>query len=124
MSDPHFSDDAPRDSWLDEYRRSVERLRGETAEELGGQPMQPEALSAIALALASLPLVALLLPTIPVEPKVWQVALALVAVWGTAFRIQSARYARFHTRWQGKVVALRIAATTPVPARPPLLSRR
>ena len=46
--------------------------------ELGRQPMPPEALSAIALAVTSVPLVALLLPPVPIEPQVWQVGLALI----------------------------------------------
>ena len=96
---------APEEGWLGDYRRAVERLRGEAVAEFGGQPMPPEAMSAIALALTALPLVALMLPVVPMEPKVWQVALALVAAWSAAFRIQSVRYARFHELWQRKVKA-------------------
>ena len=104
-------------SYLDDYRAAVERLRGETVAEIGGQPMPPETLSMIAVTVASLPLVALMLPAVPVEPKVWQVGLALFAVWLAAFRIQSLRYARFHERWQRKVAAHHAAAAmAPAPS--------
>ena len=74
MTELDPTDDVSRDDdWLADYRRAVEQLRGETVAELGRQPMPPEALSAIALAITSLPLVALMLPPIPVEPQVWQV---------------------------------------------------
>jgi hypothetical protein len=100
------TDDVSREGgWLADYRRAVEQLRGETVAELGRQPMQPEAFSAIALAVASLPMVALMLPPVPVEPQVWQVGLALLVVWLATFRIQSVRYARFHEHWRRKVVA-------------------
>jgi hypothetical protein len=102
-TDPH--DEVQEDGWLADYRRTVERLRGETEAEFGSQPMPPEALSVIALAIVSLPLLALLLPPVPLEPTVWQVGFALLAVWLAAFRIQSVRYARFHELWQRKVVA-------------------
>ncbi|HVH01776.1 MAG TPA: hypothetical protein VM891_02275 [Amaricoccus sp.] len=107
-----FDEGSREGGWLADYRRAVEQLRGETVAELGAQPMPPEALSAIALAVAALPVVAMMLPSMPLEPQVWQVAVAMVAVWLAAFRIQSVRYARFHERWQRKVVALAAAATT------------
>jgi hypothetical protein len=114
MTELDWTDDRWRDDdWLADYRRAVERLRGETAAELGGQPMPPEALSAIALAVASVPLLALLLPPVPVEPQVWQIGLAMAVVWLAAFRIQSVRYARFHDRWRRKVVGLSAAAVAP-----------
>jgi hypothetical protein len=113
MSDTDPIDDASREGGcLADYRRAVERLRCETVAELGREPMPPEALSAIALAVVSLPLVALMLPSIPVEPEVWQVGVALVAVWLGAFRIQSVRYARFERHWQRKVVAHAAAAAS------------
>jgi hypothetical protein len=106
MSHSNWSDEGFREGgWLADYRRAVEQLRGETVAELGRQPMPPEALSAIALAVAALPIIALMLPPIPLELKVWQVGLAMVAVWLATFRIQSIRYARFHERWRRKVVA-------------------
>ena len=71
MTELDWTDDRPRDDdWLAGYRRAVEQLRGETVAELGRQPMPPEALSAIALAITSVPLVALLLPPVPIEPQV------------------------------------------------------
>ena len=79
--------------------------------EFGRQPMPPEKLSVIALAMAALTIIALLLPPIPVEPQVWQVGIALVVVWLATFRIQSVRYARFHEHWQRKVLAHTAAAT-------------
>ncbi len=94
---------------LADYRATVERLRGETAAEFGGQPMPPEKLSMIATAVASLPLVALLLPTSPVEPEVWHLAGAQALVWFAAFRIQSPRYRRFMDMWRGKVAACEFA---------------
>jgi hypothetical protein len=116
MSDPDWTDDRLRDGdWLAGYRCAVEQLRGETVAELGRQPMPPEALSAIALAVSLLPLVVLLLPPVPVEPKVWQVGLALLIVWLAAFRIQSVRYARFHECWRRKIVELAAAAAAPGP---------
>jgi hypothetical protein len=106
MSHSDWSEEGVREGgWLADYRRAVEQLRGETVAELGRQPMPPEALSAIALGVAALPMVALMLPPIPIEPQVWQVGLALVAVWLATFRIQSVRYARFHEHWRRKVVA-------------------
>ena len=106
MSQRDLPDEGPRDGgWLADYRRAVEQLRGETVAELGRQPMPPEALSAIALAVTALTIIALLLPPIPVEPQVWQVGIALVVVWLGAFRIQSVRYARFHEHWRRKVLA-------------------
>ena len=69
--------------------------------------MPPEKLSMIAVAVASLPLVALMLPTIPGQPQVWQVAAAELLVWLAAYRIQSARYERFHACWRLKIAAHR-----------------
>ena len=116
MTELDWTDDRPRDDdWLAGYRRAVEQLRGETVAELGRQPMPPEALSAIALAITSVPLMALLLPPVPIEPQVWQVGLAMTIVWLASFRIQSVRYARFHDRWRRKVVGLAAAAAAPGP---------
>ena len=103
-------------NYLADYRAAVERLRGEAAAEVGGQPMLPEALSTIAVMLASLPLLATFLPAIPLEPNGWQQAGALFVVWLVAFRIQSQRYARFHDCWRRKVVAHTAAA---IAVRPP-----
>jgi hypothetical protein len=114
MSDLDPADDNLREGgWLADYRRAVEKLRGETVAEFGGQPMPPEALSAIAVALTSLPLVAMMLPTVPVEPTMWEVGLALLAVWLGAFRIQSVRYGRFQRHWRQKVAAFAAAASAP-----------
>ena len=66
-------EDAVADTdYLDDYRAAVERLRGETVAEIGGQPMPPEKLSMFAVMIASLPLMALLHPAIPIEPHGWQ----------------------------------------------------
>ena len=98
-----------------DYRRAVEQLRGETVAELGGQPMPPEALSAIALA---------------VDVGAADGAAAAAdsgraagvagrardgVVWLAAFRIQSVRYPRFHEHWRRKVVGLAAAAAVPGP---------
>jgi hypothetical protein len=92
-------------SYLDDYRAAVERLRGETVAEVGGQPMAPETASMLAVLIASLPLLALLHPAIPLQPHVWQHGSALLVVWVLAFRVQSLRYARFHARWHRKIAA-------------------
>ena len=108
MSDTRLrSNDDPLwdQSCLADYRETVERLRGETVEELGAQPMLPEKLSMIATAVACVPLVALMLPTVPVEPSGWHIGVIQFAVWLTAFQIQRLRYARFHEVWQQKVAA-------------------
>lgn len=115
--DPHRDEGC-----LAEYRAVVARLHDETEAELGGQPMSPEKLSMIAVALASLPLVALLLPTVPLEPQVWQVAAAEIAVWLAAFRIQSLRYDRFDARLRRKIALHRMLEPVPVPRA--LLRRR
>ena len=122
-------DYAPREEsfadtdYLDDYRAAVERLRGETAEEIGGQPMTPEKFSMFAVMLASLPLVAMLLPAIPLELHGWQDALALFAVWGVAFRVQSLRYARFQARWSRKIAAHQVAEVRAVAGGRSYLSR-
>lgn len=123
----HFNqtprEDGPA-SYLDEYRAAVERLRGETVAEIGGQPMLPEKLSMFAVMVASLPLMAFLHPAIPVEPNGWHAAATLLVVWWAAFRIQNLRYARFHARWRHKIAAHHAAeAMDPVPATS-YLSRR
>ena len=111
-------------SYLEDYRAAVERLRGETVAEIGGQPMPPEKLSMFAMMIASLPLVALLHPAIPLEPHGWQDGLALLAVWLVAFRVQSLRYARFDARWHRKIAAHHAAEALPAVADRSLLSRR
>ncbi len=111
----------PGQCCLSEHRETVERLRCETAAELGAEPMQPEKFSMIAVAVASLPLVALMLPTIPGQPQVWQIAFAELAVWLAAFRIQSARYERFHARWRLKIAA-HGAEPAPAPYASPMKS--
>ena len=98
-------EDFAETSYLDDYRAAVERLRGETVAEVGGQPMAPETASMLAVLIAALPLIALLHPAVPLEPHGWQDGLALLFVWLAAFRIQSLRYARFHARWRRKVAA-------------------
>ena len=104
----------PRDyDALHDYRATVDRLREETAAELGGQPMPPEKLSMIAMALAALPLVASMLPTVPVELATWQVALVLALVWTASFRLQCGRYDRFEARWNRKVLAHARTVTRP-----------
>jgi hypothetical protein len=106
----------PRDyDALHDYRATVDRLREETAAELGGQPMPPEKLSMIAMALAALPLVASMLPTVPVELATWQVALVLALVWTASFRLQCGRYDRFQARWNRKVLAHAGTAAQPAP---------
>jgi hypothetical protein len=52
---------------------------------------------------------AMLHPALPLELHGWQDALALFAVWAVAFRVQNLRYARFHARWHGKIVAHQLA---------------
>jgi hypothetical protein len=104
----------PRDyDALGDYRATVDRLREETAAELGHEPMPPEKLSMIATALAALPLTALMLPPVPVELATWQVALVLALTWTASFRLQCGRYDRFQARWNRKVLAHAGAATPP-----------
>lgn len=111
--DPHPRDSAAVPSYLDEYRAEVERLRCEAAE-----PMAPAAASMLAVLAASLPLVALLHPGLPVDLQGWQQALALFVVWLVAFRIQTVRCSRFDARWSVKIAALQAAeARRAVPAR-------
>ncbi|MFO1210932.1 MAG: hypothetical protein U1E40_17215 [Amaricoccus sp.] len=109
----------PRDEdWLGTYRDAVDRLREETADEFGGQPMPPEAFSMLATAIAVLPLTAFLLPAAPLDLATWQVGLVLALVWVVAFRLQVGRYARFHDRWDRKVLAhARIAVRVPADRR-------
>ena len=94
---------------LDAYRGIVERSRGETIEELGGQPMLPEKASTLAVMLASLPMVAALHPAMPGQLQVWQVALMQLAVWTAVFWLQRFRYNRFQACWSGKVAVLQEA---------------
>jgi hypothetical protein len=101
-------------SYLDDYRAAVERLRGETVAEIGRQPMPPEKFSMFAVMIASLPLVALMHPAIPVAPHGWQDGLALFAVWLAAFWVQRLRYARFQARWHRKIAAHHAAETIAV----------
>lgn len=113
MIGSHPTDLAFHDGLAD-YRATVERLRGETAAEFGGHPMPPEKLSMIATAVASLPLVALLLPTSPMQPAVWHLLLAQAVVWLVSFRFQQPRYHRFMAAWRVKVAAYDIG---PAPDR-------
>jgi hypothetical protein len=114
LSDEHpWNDEQPRYNWLAEYRLAVDRLRDETVDEFGAQPMPPEKLSMIAVALASLPLMAMLLPTVPFSPTIWQVTLVQAAVWLVAFGIQRRRYERFQAAWRGKVIVYRAAIASP-----------
>ena len=116
-------DEAVETSYLDDYRAAVERLRGETVAEVGGQPMPPEKASMLAVLAASLPLMALLHPAVPVNPHGWLEALALFAVWLVAFRVQRPRYARFHARWHRKVAAHQAAEVRAVARGGSLLGR-
>ena len=104
------------DGYLQYYRAAVERLRGETEDELGAQPMPPEKLSMFAVAIASLPLVALMHPAIPLQPVGWEVGLALSVVWLIAYRFQARRYERFQAVWRRKVAAHHAAETAALPA--------
>lgn len=88
---------------LETYRLTVDQLHRETAVEFGGQPMPPEAFSMIAILVASLPLMALLHPAVPVELRGWEVGLTLASVWSAAFFLQRLRYDRFHARVARKV---------------------
>jgi hypothetical protein len=88
---------------LADYRNAVERLRGETIEELGRQPLPPETAAMLAVLGASAPIIAALHPSIPVQLYVWQVAAILVAVWSGVFWIQRRRYDRFQAAWSRKV---------------------
>ncbi|HRO11158.1 hypothetical protein [Amaricoccus sp.] len=104
--EPSPREDSAETSYLDDYRAAVERLRGETVAEVGGQPMPPEKASMLAVLAAALPLLAVALhPAVPVEPNGLQEGLALLAVWLVAFRVQSPRYARFHACWHRKIAA-------------------
>ncbi len=91
-------DEDPNSGFLESYRSTVDRLHRETAAECGGQPMPPEAISMIAVLIASLPLVALLSPAVPVELRGWQVGLTMAGVWAIAFFVQRLRYDRFQAR--------------------------
>lgn len=118
MSDGEPDADGIRDGWLADYRRAVEMMRWETMAEVGRQPMPPEALSGIALAVTALAMLALLLPSVPVEPHFGQVSLALTAVWLGTFCIQSLRYTRFHNCWHRKIAAHAAMATAVRPSAP------
>jgi hypothetical protein len=103
----HLPDDAfpPAPNCLADYRDTVERLRDETIAELGRQPMPPEKASMFAVMLASLPIIALLHPAIPVHVQVWQIGLTQLTVWVGVFWLQSLRYERFQAHWRRKVAA-------------------
>lgn len=94
---------APENSCLADYRETVARLRDETVDELGRQPLAPETVAMLAVMVASLPIVAVLHPKNPVELAVWQVGVILAAVWAGAFWLQRARYDRFQAAWLRKV---------------------
>lgn len=111
------ADGHPGPSALDDYRRTVARLREETEAEIGPQPMAPEMASMIAIAAASLPIVALMLPGIPLDLQVWHVGLILGAVWGSVFRCQRLSYDRFEACWRAKVVAYQAAEPAPMGSR-------
>jgi hypothetical protein len=104
------SDPMPCDPWLADYRAAVERLRQETAAELGGQPSAPESAAMVAVLVAALPLVALPLaallhPSVPVHLQVWQVGVVQATVWGSVYWHQRRRYDRFHERLRSKIAA-------------------
>ena len=88
---------------LADYRDAVERLRDETIDEMGRQPLPPETVSMLAVMLASLPIIAALDPANPVSLGVWQVGAILASVWVGAFWVQRMRYERFHAAWSRKV---------------------
>jgi hypothetical protein len=117
LFDQTSREDIAETNFLDDYRAAVERLRGETAAEIGSQPMPPEKLSMFAVMIASLPLMGMLHPSFPLESHGWLDALALFAVWGVAFRVQSLRYARFDARWRGKIAAHQVAACLAWPSK-------
>jgi len=110
-------DGQPGPSALDDYRRTVAWLRDETEAEIGPQPMAPEMASMIAIAAASLPIVALMLPGIPLDLQVWHVGLILGAVWGSVFRCQRLNYDRFEACWRAKVVEYHAADAVPMTPR-------
>ena len=99
-------DDLAESGYLERYRSTVDRLHRETAAEFGGQPMPPEAFSMIAVLLASMPLMALLHPAVPVTVRDWQVGLTMAGVWFVAFLVQRLRYERFQARVARKVARI------------------
>jgi hypothetical protein len=103
--DAPADDDSGELRCLADCRAAAERLRRETAAEVGVAPMPPEKLAMIATMLASLPLAGLMLAPVPVEVHGWQVGLALLLVWAGVFRLQSLRYARFQALWQRSFAA-------------------
>jgi hypothetical protein len=105
MSDADLANDPPCDRWLADYRAAVERLRHETIAEIGPPPVAPEMASMVAVMAASLPMVAMLHPSVPIELQVWQVAFVQAAVWCGAFWLQRQRYERFHARLRSKIAA-------------------
>ena len=107
---------AADNSYLADYRETVARLRDETVDELGRQPMAPEAASMLAVLVASFPIIAALHPANPVDLAVWQVGVTLVAVWAGVFWLQRGRYNRFQDAWSRKVAEHDCAAAA-VPVR-------
>jgi hypothetical protein len=108
--------DPPADcNCLADYRDAVERLRDETVDEIGRQPMPPETASMLAVMAASLPIVAALHPANPVTLAVWHVGALLAAVWAGVFWLQRLRYERFHAAWSRKVAA-HASAPAAIPA--------
>ena len=123
--DPQPGDDELGEAgYLEFYRSTVERLQRETAHEFGGQPMPPEAFSMIAVLLASLPLMALLHPGIPVDLREWQVGLTMVGVWAVAFFVQRLRYDRFQAKVRHKLARISDEAGAGVRGRSPTPNRQ
>ena len=117
MADADCTNDPPPDRWLVEYRAAVERLRDETIAEIGPQPVAPEMASMVAVMVASLPMLAVVHPSIPVELQVWQVALVPAVVWSTVFWLQRQRYERFHDRLRRKIAAHQAAESAALAPR-------
>jgi hypothetical protein len=113
-ADTPASDPARDNNCLADYRDAVERLRGQTVDELGRQPMAPETASMLAVMAASLPIVAALHPANPLTLDVWQVGASLAAVWAGVFWQQRGRYNRFHAAWSRKVAEHGEVAAIPV----------
>ena len=102
---------------LADCRAAAERLRLETAAEVGAAPMPPEKLAMLATMLASLPLAGLMLAPVPIDVHGWQIGLGLLLVWAGVFRLQSLRYARFQTLWQQSFAAHVLAGIGEPPGR-------
>ncbi len=73
----------------------------------GVEPTDPVTFGTmIAVLLASMPLMALLHPAVPVTVRDWQVGLTMAGVWFVAFLVQRLRYERFQARVARKVARI------------------